>query len=79
MSEVRKALVEIINDVCRPEKPDLSDPARPLLGADIDSLDFASVLMAVEDKYGITVSEKDMEGLGTLNALVAYVEKSAKR
>ena len=78
MSSIREAVIEIIYDVCKPERPDLSDPARPLIGSEIDSLDFASVLMAIEDKYDITVSEKDMEGLGSLGALVAYVEKTSK-
>jgi acyl carrier protein len=61
--------------VCRPEQPDLSNPDRPLLGAHVDSLDFASILMAIEDKFSFQISEKDMEGIASLNALVAYVER----
>ena len=78
MSDIRAAVIDIINDVCRPEKPDLADPNRSLIGGDLDSLDFASMLIAIEDKFGITVTEKDMEGLASLNALVSYVEKHAK-
>jgi acyl carrier protein len=78
MRDVQAAVVDIINNVCRPEKPDLSDPDRSLIGDGLDSLDFASVLIAIEDEFGLSVSEKDMEGLGSLNALVAYVEKHRK-
>ena len=75
MSDVRAAVIRIIQDVCRPEEPDLSDPDRPLLGKDLDSLDFASVLMAIEDRFSFRISEKDVEGIASLNALVAYVEQ----
>jgi acyl carrier protein len=75
MNDIRAAVVKIIYDVCRPERPDLSDPDRPLLGADLDSLDFASILIAIEDKFSFQISEKDVEGIASLNALVAYVEK----
>lgn len=78
MNNIRAAVIDIIHDVCRPEKPNLSDPNRSLLGGDLDSLDFASILIAIEDKFAITISEKDMEGLASLNALVAYVERHAK-
>ena len=78
MSDIRAAVVDIIYDVCRTEKPDLSDPNRSLLGGDLDSLDFASVLIAIEDKFDVTIKENDMEGLASLNALVVYVEKHAK-
>ncbi len=78
MSDIRAVVIDIINDVCRPGKPDLSDPNRSLIGGDLDSLDFASMLIAIEDKFGVTITEKDMEGLASLNALVAYVEKHAK-
>ena len=76
LSNVRSRIVEIINDVCHPEKPNLSDPSGPLVGRDLDSLDFASLLMAVEDEYGITIDEDSIEHVGTLDRLVEFVEKS---
>src|SRR6185436_12128015 len=62
MNDIRATVIKIIYDVCRPEQPDLSNPDRPLLGAHVDSLDFASILMAIEDKFSFQISEKDMEG-----------------
>jgi acyl carrier protein len=58
MNDIRATVIKIIYDVCRPEQPDLSNPDRPLLGAHVDSLDFASILMAIEDKFSFQISEK---------------------
>ena len=74
MSSVRSRVVGIINEVCHPEKPNLSDPSGPLVGRDIDSLDFASVLMSVEDAFGVVIDEDIVAKVGTLDGLVAFVE-----
>ena len=74
MSSVRSRIVGIINEVCHPEKPNLSDPSGPLVGRDIDSLDFASVLMSVEDAFGVVIDEDIVAKVGTLDGLVAFVE-----
>lgn len=76
MSNVRSRIIEIINEICHPEKPNLSDPSGPLVGRDLDSLDFASMLMAVEDEYGITIDQSSIELIGTLDGLVQFVENS---
>lgn len=40
----------------------------------IDSLDRASVFMAIEDKYGISIPDLDLEKLRTLNDIIAYID-----
>ncbi len=79
MEQVRERIVRIIHDVCHPEEPKLEDPAGPLVGPDLDSLDFASLLMAIEDEFGITIGEDNIDQVGTLNGLVAFVEEQAER
>jgi acyl carrier protein len=74
MEQVRERIIKVIYEVCAPEKPKLVDPSAPLVGPDLDSLDFASVLMAVEDEFGITIDEDNVDQVGTLNGLVAFVE-----
>lgn len=78
MEQVRERIVRCIYEVCHPEKPKLEDPAGPLVGPDLDSLDFASVLMAVEDEFGVTIGEESVDQVGSLDGLVAFVEKNAK-
>jgi len=75
MVNLRDAVVEMVRDVCRPDPVDLSDHARPLLDSGLDSLDFASVLMAIEDRFNVVVAEEDLEQLGTIDKIVHYVEE----
>jgi len=76
MSNARDIIIGLINNICDPDTPDLSDPNRALIGGDLDSLDYASLLMAVEDEFGIVIDESSVEKIGTLNGLIAYVESS---
>jgi acyl carrier protein len=75
MSNIRETVVQTIYDVCRPERPDLSDHARPLLDCGLDSLDFSSVLMAIEDSFQISIAEEDLPSVGTIDRMVYYIEE----
>ena len=44
------------------------------LGA--DSLDVVTMLMCVEDEYGITVSDEDAQDLRRVGDIVAYIERN---
>ncbi len=75
MSTLKEQIVELINTVCSAAKPDLSDLDKPLLESGLDSLDYVSVLMAIEDKYdceskGLSLSGSDMENLQSVNAII---------
>jgi acyl carrier protein len=74
MAKVREQLVKMIGDVCRPHPVDLSDHGRPLLDSGLDSLDYASVVMAIEDNFKIEVPQADVEKLGSIDAMVTYIE-----
>lgn len=73
MSDVRARVIATIYEITKPEKPDLSDHAKPLLAGALDSLDFASLLMALEDEFGVTFAEESAEELGSINQLVGYI------
>lgn len=77
MNDVRNRIVAAIEDITKPERPDLSNHAEPLLSGALDSLDFASVLMALEDEFGVSLAEEDTENLASIDQLVAFIE--AKR
>lgn len=77
MADLLAEVVGLIMEICRPERPDLSNENKPLLECGLDSLDFASVLMALEDRYNVTIDEKEMDHLRTLRQIVAYLEKHA--
>ena len=46
------------------------------LGA--DSLDVVELMMALEDEYGITLPESEVEGVKTVQDIVNMMEKIAK-
>jgi acyl carrier protein len=76
MTDVRQNLLNIIKKVAKPAHPVGQDPDKSLLAGDLDSLDFASVLMALEDEFDIALQDTDVEELNTINKLVAYISKA---
>ena len=74
MNDVHQRIMKLIQDISEPTKPDFSDPSRPLIGEGFDSLDFASLLMSIEDEFGIAIEEGSVDKVGTLSGLIAFVE-----
>jgi acyl carrier protein len=74
MASVKDEIIGIINEICRMQNTDLSDETKPLLQAGLDSLDYSSVLLAVEDRYDLRVVETDIEKLASLRDIVRFVE-----
>ena len=71
-------IVTLVRDVCENSDPVLDDLDRPLLECGLDSLDYVSVLMAVEDKYefdakGLSFTESDMDKLQSVNAIAHHL------
>lgn len=48
-------------------------PATPLRAIAEDSLDAISLLVALEDRFGVVISRDQAAGLGTVGDLVEYV------
>jgi acyl carrier protein len=78
MNNIRDRVATLIEQICQPEIPKFSNPDGPLVGAEFDSLDFASLLMAVEDEFGISIGEDDVSEIGTLNGLIAFIEAKVR-
>lgn len=74
MDNIHDSIIELIQGICQPEIPKFTNPDGPLVGAEFDSLDYASLLMAVEDEFGITIGEDDVSKVGTLNGLINFVK-----
>jgi acyl carrier protein len=65
------ALTEVAPDV----DPAAIDPDTDLADQlDIDSMDFLNVIVAINERTGIEVPERDYPKLSTLNDAVAYLE-----
>ena len=78
MQSLKEQIKAVINEVCDRETLDLidlSDENSPLLEVGMDSLDYASVLMALEDKYDFEVQEDDMESMRSINDIATYLNE----
>lgn len=72
--EIRSKIIKLIYEITRPERPDLTDHSKRLLASALDSLDFASFLMSLEDEFNLTIDEDSAERLGSIDQIVAYIE-----
>lgn len=79
MSSVREEIMEIIMVSSKPRIPDLSDEDRSLFEVGINSLDYASAIMGIEEKYNLEISEEDVEGLTSLNDIIRFVERQLRK
>lgn len=79
MSSIREEIIEIVKKATKPREPNLSDENRPLLELGLDSLDYATTMMEVEEKYRLKVAEEDMEHLSSLRDIITFVEARVQK
>ena len=60
--------LSLVPDIVTPEKY-LSDD----LGADL--VDIVEIMMTLEDKFGVVISEDDAEGLTTVGKIIDFIEQ----
>lgn len=80
MSKAKNELIEIIRNAV--EKVVINseeDYDRPLAEIGIYSLDLMAVLLEVEEKYNINISNADVDGFVTINLISAYIESKVDR
>lgn len=73
MSAVADKIREIIGSVSGFDKKNFSADA-PFTETGMDSLDLATVLLEVQEAFGVVVPEGDEDKYDTLNKLAAFVE-----
>ena len=59
-------------------KPDVVaaiKPELPILKQGLDSVDYPIFAAAIEDKYGIKITDGDCKNLCSINDFIAYVQK----
>jgi acyl carrier protein len=74
MTSIRNEIIEIVKQASKPRVPDLSDDTVPLHRLGLDSLDYATAIMEIEEKYKVEIGERDMERLRSLKEIVEFVE-----
>lgn len=70
--EVSERVVSVANEVLPQERPlTLDMDLRKDLEA--DSLDLLTLFMTLEDEFGGTIPEEDVEGISTLRDIIEYI------
>jgi len=79
MVDIREKVVAVIKEVCVSEELDLTDDTKPLFELGLDSLDFSSVLMAIEDVYQFEFSDNDMDKVASVGDICSLIEAKLGR
>jgi acyl carrier protein len=77
MNEIRKKITGILADKLALDENGLQDNLKFYSDLGVDSLDFYEVIVDMEKAFNIGIPDEDAEGLTTLGAMVAYIEKKA--
>ncbi|OGN62164.1 MAG: acyl carrier protein [Chlamydiae bacterium RIFCSPHIGHO2_12_FULL_49_11] len=75
MSDIQKEIVEIIVDQLGVEESEVSPEKSFVEDLNADSLDQTELIMALEEKMGVEISEKDATGLKTVGDVITFIEK----
>jgi len=78
MSAHSTTVVDTIRQVCPPGTPKIDDFDKPLMDFGLDSLDLSALFLALEERYGIKISDDEFDKLDTVNRIAAFLaEKKA--
>ena len=72
--EILEKVKDIVSELLCIEKEEISEKSNFLdLGA--DSLDSVEIVMALEDKFNLCISDEEADILNTVKSVVDYIEK----
>ena len=73
MDAMRDEIAKLVQDTCKVTQVGPSDYAKPLRAMGIDSLDSASLFLAIMENYGVDIPDEKIDQLNTIDAIAAYV------
>jgi acyl carrier protein len=74
--EILEGLAGIVNEVAGTEVADVTPEKSFVDDLDIDSLSMVEVVMAAEDKFGVTIPDSEVANLSTVGDAVSYIAKA---
>ena len=69
-------IVEILSEQLELDPDEISEHSKLLGDLGADSLDIVDLLLAIEDRFGCSIPDEDVEDLVTVSDLVEYVENN---
>jgi len=78
--ELRDVVIGTLTEIAPDTDPAAIDPDADLVEQlDIDSMDFLNVVVAIHERTGIEIPERDYGKLSTLNELIVYLGDARKQ
>ena len=74
--EIRSDLAEITNEVAGTETDEVQLDKSFTEDLDIDSLSMVEIVVACEEKFGVTIPDDEVKNLKTVGDAVAYIERA---
>ena len=73
--EIRAGLAELVNEVTGIDADDVQLDKSFTEDLDVDSLSMVEVVVAAEEKFGVTIPDDEVKNLKTGGDAVGYIEK----
>lgn len=74
--EIRAALAEIVNEVVGTDADDVQLDKSFTDDLDVDSLSMVEIVVAAEEKFGVSIPDEEFKNLSTVGDAVSYIEKA---
>ncbi|MFI7545013.1 acyl carrier protein [Actinoplanes sp. NPDC049599] len=76
LAEISIELPKIVHDVAGVPIEDIQPAKSFTEDLDIDSLSMVEIMVAAEERFGVTIPDEDARELTTVGEVVAYIERS---
>ncbi len=74
--EIRSGLAEIVNEIAGIPTEDIQLEKSFTDDLDVDSLSMVEVVVAAEERFGVSIPDDEVKSLKTVGDAVAYIERS---
>ena len=75
--EILDKVKDVIVDQLTVEEDDVNEDAAFIDDLGADSLDLVELVMALEEQFGISIPDEEVENIKTVGDAVAYIEANA--
>ena len=75
--EIRAGLAELVNEVTGIDADDVQLDKSFTEDLDVDSLSMVEVVVAAEEKFGVTIPDDEVKNLKTVGDAVSFIENAA--
>ncbi len=76
-AEITSGLGEILEEVAGVNPDDVAEEKSFTDDLDVDSLSMVEVVVAAEEKFGVSIPDEESKNLKTVGDAVAYIERAA--